>query len=59
MSFKIDSKELAAEKPHLLHPEADKPEDFFSFEVDENKSGIRIKGIDADSRGENTINICT
>ncbi|MGC3835678.1 hypothetical protein ACPSKX_16285 [Moritella viscosa] len=57
-SFKVDSKELAAEKPHLLHPEVDAPEDFFRFEVDAKKSGIRIIGIDADLRGKNTIKIC-
>jgi uncharacterized protein (TIGR02646 family) len=55
---RVKSKLLISEKALLLHPEVDKPEDFFEFEIDKKKEGIRIKGIDKDKRGENTIDIC-
>lgn len=55
---KINSSPLKDEKPFLLHPELDKPEDFFKFELDPKGDGIRIKGIDAAGRGEKTIEIC-
>jgi hypothetical protein len=55
---KILSIPLDKEKPFLLHPEKDNPEDFFIFELDPNGEGIRIKGVDIDNRGEKTIEIC-
>lgn len=61
----LNTKDLAAcdsplidEKPYLLHPEIDRPENFFSFVLDADGEGIRIKGIDLDGRGEKTIAIC-
>lgn len=50
---KVDTEELLAEKPMLLHPEVDKVEDFFSFE-----DNGAIKGIDEEGRGEATVSIC-
>jgi uncharacterized protein (TIGR02646 family) len=55
---KINSRLLLREKALLLHPEVDKPEDFFEFEIDKKKDGIRIKGIDKEGRGKETIEIC-
>jgi len=55
---KAYSKPLIDEKPYLLHPEIDKPELFFEFELDSSGEGIRLKGIDADGRGNRTIEIC-
>lgn len=55
---KADSKPLIDEKPYLLHPEIDKPELYFEFELDPSGEGIRLKGIDADGRGNKTIEIC-
>jgi uncharacterized protein (TIGR02646 family) len=52
------SSPLINEKPYLLHPEIDRPENFFSFVLDPNGEGIRIRGIDIDGRGEKTIAIC-
>jgi uncharacterized protein (TIGR02646 family) len=49
---------LLDEKPYLLHPEVDKPEDYFEFELDPKGEGIRIVGIDEEGRGEKTIEIC-
>jgi uncharacterized protein (TIGR02646 family) len=49
---------LLDERPYLLHPEVDRPEDYFAFELDPNGEGIRIVGIDADGRGKSTIQIC-
>ncbi|MBN8567945.1 MAG: hypothetical protein J0M25_14575, partial [Flavobacteriales bacterium] len=49
---------LISEQPYLLHPEIDNPENFFKFIIDPNNKGIRIEGIDANSRGEKTIVIC-
>lgn len=56
---KIHNKPLIDEVPFLLHPEIDKPDDFFKFELDPNGDGIRIKGIDKKGRGEKTIEICS
>lgn len=56
---KINSTPLLNEKPYLLHPEVDNPDDYFIFELDPNGDGIRIKGIDRDGRGEKTIEICS
>ena len=56
---KINSTPLINEKPYLLHPEVDNPENFFEFEVDSKGEGIRIKGIDTDGRGKKTIEICS
>lgn len=56
--FKANVSPLKDEKPYLLHPEIDQPEEFFEFEVDDDTKGIRIKGTDNDSRGEETIEIC-
>lgn len=55
---RITSIPLDKEKPFLLHPEKDNPEDFFEFEIDSEGVGIRIKGIDDDGRGDKTIEIC-
>ncbi|MDP5201231.1 hypothetical protein [Flavobacterium sp. DG2-3] len=55
---KAKNKPLKIERPYLLHPEIDKPEDFFEFEIDPIGEGIKIKGIDKDGRGEKTIKIC-
>lgn len=49
---------LRDERPYLLHPEVDIPEDYFTFELDAEGKGIRIKGIDDEGRGEQTIRIC-
>lgn len=48
-----DQPPLSTERPYLLHPEIDQPEQFFSF----NNKG-EIKGIDTDERGKMTIKIC-
>lgn len=55
---KASSSLLQNEKPYLLHPELDVPENYFIFELDQNGKGIRIKGIDPEERGEQTIRIC-
>lgn len=55
---RADNSPLVNEIPYLLHPEIDKPEDFFEFEIDPNNDGIRLKGIDENNRGNNTIEIC-
>jgi len=57
-SFKANATELLKEKPYLLHPEIDKPEVYFKFEVLEDEVGILIDGIDDEKRGETTIEIC-
>lgn len=49
---------LLNERPCLLHPEVDKPEDYFAFELDPKGEGIRILGVDVDGRGQSTIQIC-
>jgi len=56
--FKANSSPLIEEIPYLLHPEVDHPDTYFEFEIDDKNKGIRIKGIDNDSRGERTIKIC-
>lgn len=48
-----DRPPLSIERPYLLHPEVDQPEQFFSF----NNKG-EIKGIDIEDRGKKTIEIC-
>lgn len=55
---KVSIAPLIDEKPYLLHPEVDRPEDYFEFEPDPNGAGIRIVGIDAEGRGTRTIQIC-
>ncbi|MDY0988200.1 hypothetical protein SOM12_12310 [Flavobacterium sp. CFBP9031] len=56
---KINSNESLAEKPLMLHPETETNFlDFFSFTVDADLAGITIVGIDAEERGNGTINIC-
>lgn len=57
-TFKAASSPLADERPLLLHPEVDRPEDYFAFEVGPAGEGIRIVGIDAGGRGEGTIQLC-
>ncbi|REH54733.1 uncharacterized protein (TIGR02646 family) [Tenacibaculum gallaicum] len=49
---------LLAEAPYLLNPEIDNPELFFDFFNDPLGNGIRIRGIDNQDRGKNTIKIC-
>jgi uncharacterized protein (TIGR02646 family) len=49
---------LLDEIPFLLHPEVDNPEAFFDFFLDPNGDGIRIRGIDGQNRGNETIEIC-
>ncbi len=55
----IDHQTLLAERPALLHPEVDQNiENYFRFEIDKQRQGIFIKGIDAGMRGEITTVIC-
>ncbi len=56
--FKALVSPLQDEKPYLLHPEVDHPDDYFDFEIDPHGEGIRIVGKDVDGRGESTIGIC-
>ena len=55
---KAGNKPLLDEIPFLLHPEVDRPEDYFDFVIDPNGEGIRIRGIDGQNRGDRTIEIC-
>lgn len=55
---KAGNSPLVDEMPLLLHPEVDKPENYFAFEIDANGEGIRIVGIDRQGRGNQTIQIC-
>ncbi len=55
---KASSSPLIDEQPYLLHPEVDRPENYFEFEIDSKGEGIRIIGIDKLGRGEKTIQIC-
>ncbi|WP_339814201.1 hypothetical protein [uncultured Imperialibacter sp.] len=52
-SCRADSQYLLGERPYLLHPDIDTPENCFSFD---NKG--KIKGIDLTERGSKTISIC-
>ncbi|MBI1307076.1 MAG: hypothetical protein GC181_10780 [Bacteroidetes bacterium] len=49
---------LLNEIPFLLHPEVDRPEDYFDFKIDPRGEGIRILGNDVNGRGNQTIQIC-
>lgn len=50
---------LLAERPLLLNPEIDEDfEEFFTFKINDNKTGIEIIGADDDKRGYNTVEIC-
>jgi uncharacterized protein (TIGR02646 family) len=50
---------LIDENPYLLHPEIDEPSEYLSFEIDEKKRGIALKGLDkTNKRGDQTIRIC-
>jgi uncharacterized protein (TIGR02646 family) len=50
---------LINEGPYLLHPEIDDPSEYLSFEIDEKKRGIALKGLDGvNERGDETIRIC-
>lgn len=49
---------LTVEQPYLLNPEQDVLQNMFVFEVDNEKSGIKIVGNDQANRGQATINIC-
>ena len=55
---KVSIAPLLDERPYLLHPEVDRPENYFEFELDSNGAGIRIVGIDGEDRGNRTIQIC-
>lgn len=55
---KANENPLLLERPLLIHPEVDNPEEIFSFELDQRGVGIRMTGIDDDNRGEETIKIC-
>jgi uncharacterized protein (TIGR02646 family) len=57
-SCKAYNAPLLNETPLLLHPEVDRPEEFFAFELDPNGEGIRLVGIDPQGRGHQTIQIC-
>jgi uncharacterized protein (TIGR02646 family) len=47
------------EEPYLLHPEIDEPKEFLGFEIDSQKKGIAIKGLDGvNGRGFHTWKIC-
>jgi hypothetical protein len=55
----INHQTLVGELPALLNPEIDlNIETYFTFEVDNDKQGIKIKGVDMNRRGEITANIC-
>lgn len=56
--FKAFNPPLINENPFLLHPEVDHPENYFCFKSDATGKGIRLQGIDAEGRGEKTIEIC-
>tara|TARA_R110000737_G_C14624499_1_gene494330 strand:+ start:8890 stop:9792 length:903 start_codon:yes stop_codon:yes gene_type:complete len=56
--FKANHTLLASERPYLLHPEADLPDDFFDFDIDVDDMSIILVGKDDDGRGEHTISIC-
>ena len=50
---------LLSEKPYLLHPEIDNPENYLSFKIDLQGQGVQIIGTDGvNERGEQTIKIC-
>ncbi len=49
---------LQEEKPYLLHPEYDDPEQYLGFKLNSKLIGIDIIGIDLDKRGSETIRIC-
>jgi uncharacterized protein (TIGR02646 family) len=51
--YKADSQYLLDERPYLLHPEIDKPENFFKFDNEG-----KMFGTDKEKRGEKTIQIC-
>lgn len=59
---KAGNKPLKDEIPKLLHPEVDNPEDFFGFEPDSARKGIRLKSISLKlqdiERVKGTIEIC-
>lgn len=56
---RVDQAPLISEKPYLLHPEVDKdPTVYFSFKISDKKEGVEIVGIDAEDRGNTTIDIC-
>lgn len=55
---KAQNNPLLSEDPLLLHPEIDNPEKYFDFVIDPDGEGIRISGIDANGRGNATIEIC-
>jgi len=55
---RAENSPLLNEIPFLLHPEVDDPENFFDFFIDPSGDGIRIRGIDAQNRGNRTIEIC-
>lgn len=47
------------EAPLLLHPEIDEPKEFLAFEIDVNKKGISMTGLDGiNGRGFKTVSIC-
>lgn len=49
---------LRDEQPYLLHPEIDEPAAFLAFEVAPDKTGVKIRGIDTEGRGAETLRIC-
>ncbi len=58
-SVKIKATHLnSKEAPFLLHPEIDEPKDFLAFEIDANRNGVSMIGIDETGRGDKTISIC-
>lgn len=54
----VNSNTLLTEQPYILNPEIDNPRQFFTFVLDPNNKGIRIKGTDAQNRGKITAEIC-
>lgn len=47
------------EAPFLLHPEIDEPKSFLAFEIETNRKGILMVGLDgSNGRGFSTVNIC-
>lgn len=50
---------LIDERPFLLNPEIDKNyPSYFSFQINSEKTGMELLGIDEEERGDKTIGIC-
>lgn len=50
---------LLTEQPYLLNPEIDQNfEQYFTFKINDDKTGIKMLGIDEALRGSHTVKIC-